>query len=337
MAFEYPARVRAALLPTRIERMTRYERTLPHGHKVWIKRDDETGFVLSGNKVRKLEFTFARALAAGVDEVVTCGGWNSNHCRATAFLARRLGLDVQLFLRTADGQPPSAWQGNLWLDSLVGAGIRWLSPQQYRARDEVLAAYVQERRESGVSSFLIPEGASDALGSMGYVLAADEIEQQSDSEGFRFDFVVHAMGSAGTAAGLSAGRDLRRANWEVVAFPVCDDAAYFRERIRRIRYAMEAFGVPPWDEGAGLRIVDGYQGRGYGLTTPDEQRWIQDLCRLEGILLDPCYTGKAMRGLDSELRTGNIRPGSSVLFLHTGGVFGSFAYDWPVADRVATS
>lgn len=122
--FEYPPRIRAALLPTRIERLRRYERTLPGDCRVWIKRDDETGFVLSGNKVRKLEFSFARAVADGVHEIVTCGGWNSNHCRATAFLAKRLGLGVRLFLRTPDGRPPAEVGGNLLLDVLVGAEIQ---------------------------------------------------------------------------------------------------------------------------------------------------------------------------------------------------------------------
>lgn len=324
----FPPRVRAAVLPTRIERLTRYEQTLP-GIEVWIKRDDETGFLLSGNKVRKLEFTFARALAEGADGVVTCGGWNSNHCRATAFLARRIGLDVQLFLRTPDGQPPESPNGNLLLDQQVGAEIKWIDPEAYRQREALLAEFVAQQREQDRSFFAIPEGASDALGSLGYVAAVDEILDQSKEEGLEFDVLVHATGSGGTAAGLTAGRELRQAPWRVWSFAVCDDAPYFKRKIAAIRDGMTKYGLPPLSDPEALEVIDGYQGRGYGLTTPEEQKWIQDFCRREGILLDPCYTGKAFRGLDQELRSGKLPRGSRVLFLHTGGAFGNFAYDWP--------
>ena len=167
--FRYPARVQYALLPTRIERLVRYSATLP-GVEVWMKRDDLTGFLLSGNKIRKLEFIFARAMAQGVDGVITCGGWNSNHCRATAALAARLGLECHLFLRTPDGQPVEPLTGNTLLDVLLGAQLHWITPEDYTRRDELMLRHAQEVADAGRPLYVIPEGGSDAIGALGYVL-----------------------------------------------------------------------------------------------------------------------------------------------------------------------
>lgn len=332
---EYPPRVSCALLPTRIERLARYGAAVD-GVEVWIKRDDQTEFTLSGNKVRKLEFSFARALADGVDAVVTCGGVNSNHCRATAFLAARLGLESHLFLRTPDGQAPQNLTGNTLLDVLVGAQIQWITPEQYRERDALLQDFVERQAAAGKMVYGIPEGASDAIGSMGYVHAVDEIDQQLKAKNLRMDYLVHAVGSGGTFAGLSAGRDFFRSDWELIGFPVCDDAATFEARVREIRTDLLQFGLPDWT-GAGAQLIDGYQGPGYGLTTPRDLQRIREFCRLEGILLDPCYTGKAFIGLDSEIRKGSFPRGSRILFLHTGGTFGNFSYEDEWRQAISSS
>ena len=326
--FAMPPRVPVALLPTRIERIARFGERL-RGVEVWMKRDDLTGYLLSGNKIRKLEFSFARALAGGADAVVTCGGVQSNHCRATAGLAARLGLGCDLFLRTPDGNPPEKLQGNTLLDAILGARIHWIDPDAYAARDALLSRHCEEEGLRGRKVYSIPEGASDGVGALGYVNAALEIKEQLEAKNVSIDYVVHPIGSGGTSAGLAAGRDQFGAKWRVLGIPVCDDAAYFAARIREIRTELtQLFHLPETDDPAGgVELVDGYQGRGYGLTTPEELRWYHEFARDEGILLDPCYTGKAFYGLYREIESGRIPEGSRILFLHTGGVFANFSYD----------
>lgn len=322
LSIRYPARVEAARLPTPLERCTRYESELGDV-QLWVKRDDYTGFEWSGNKIRKLEFSFARALADSATGVVTCGGINSNHCRATAFLAARLGLTAHLFLRSPDGRPPAEWTGNTLLDRIAGAPIQWITPDEYATRDAMMQAFADDQG----SLYVIPEGASNAIGSLGFAAAAEELEEQSRSLGIEFDVVAHAMGSGGTTAGLAAGRDAIGAPWELLGFAVCDDEAYFRSKVDDIRQEMKAFGASdPSPTSPPLTILDQYQGDGYGLARPEELRFYAEVARAEGLLLDPCYTGKAFRGLVEEARAGRFDPGSKILFWHTGGGFGGFSY-----------
>ena len=175
MSFEYPPQIRCAVTPTRIERLVRFGESLP-GVELWIKRDDQSGFLLSGNKIRKLEFSFARALAESVHGVVTCGGFDSNHCRATTFLARRLGLESHLFLRSDDGKPVRDPQGNTLLNQIAGAKIHWITPEQYAQRDTLLAEYVEECARGGKVLYAIPEGASNGIGAIGFIKAVEELK-----------------------------------------------------------------------------------------------------------------------------------------------------------------
>ncbi len=321
---EYPAQIQWALLPTRIERLSRYSAKLP-GVDVWIKRDDLTGFCLSGNKVRKLEFSFARALAEGAEGVVTCGGVNSNHCRATAFLAARLGLDVHLFLRTPDGRPPKQLTANTLLDAIAGAKIHWITPEQYQDRDRLMNQFIEGRAREGTTFALFPEGASNGLGAVGFVKAVEELQGQLVNKNLEIDVVVHALGSGGTTAGLAVGRELLRARWTNLAFAVCDDVAYFEKKVRAIATELEPLGFDPV-EIRGLTILDAYKGAAYGATTPEELRFYRRIAQQEGILLDPCYSGKAFFGLHQEIMKGRFPTGSRVLFWHTGGGFANFAY-----------
>ncbi|MEM7166236.1 MAG: D-cysteine desulfhydrase family protein [Planctomycetota bacterium] len=323
---EYPPRLECATLPTPIERLARFSDAVGCGVDVWVKRDDLTGFALSGNKIRKLEFSFGRALAAGATGFVTCGGYDSNHCRATAFLAARFGLRSHLFLRTEDGAAPEQLSGNTLLDQLVGAEITWISRQQYAGRNELMAEYAQRAAAAGEVLAVIPEGASDEIGSFGYVHAAAELNEQLRQQDLSVSHVVHAVGSGGTTAGLSAGRAVHGGDWRILGVPVCDDGAYFRGRVEPIRHEMERFSVPELVGDGGIDFADGYGGRGYGLTTPEELRVLHALCRLEGLLLDPCYTGKAFVGLLREIQQGRFAAGSKVLFLHTGGGFSNYAF-----------
>jgi D-cysteine desulfhydrase len=300
-----------------------------------VKRDDLTGFELGGNKVRKLEFSLARAIDEGADAVLTCGGYDSNHCRATAFFARRLGLEPHLLLRTPDGRPPSHRGGNTLLDSIAGAAITWVTPDEYRSGAAMLRAHRERVERSGRRVFAIPEGASDPLGALGFAAAAEELAAQEREIGVSFATIVHAVGSGGTSAGLAAGRDALDRPWRILGVPVCDDGAYFRTKVSSIREGLaREFGLPhPGAKSEHDLFLDGAVGRGYGLSTPEELRGYGALARSEGLLLDPCYTGKAFRGLEHAVSAGTIRPGERVLFWHTGGAFANFtqAEEWRAA------
>ncbi len=306
-------RIELARLPTPIERLQRLSER--YGVDLRVKRDDLTGLGVSGNKVRKLEYLVAQALAAGADTLVTCGGAGSNHCRATAVTAARLGLQTSLLLRTDDGQPPAEpWSGNLLLCRFVGAEIQFVSRDQYRDYDGMFGQAVAALQERGRRPFVIPEGGSNATGSLGYARAFAELRGQWPEA----DIVVAAMGSGGTAAGLVMGRRAAGGDGPLpVAVNVCDDEAFFRDRVRAI------LGDPAEDD---LRILDGLKGRGYALSTTEELAFIADVAATEGLLLDPVYTGKALLGLVRSLEAGRLKA-ERVLFIHTGGAFGLFAPD----------
>jgi D-cysteine desulfhydrase len=299
-----PDRVRLARLPTPLERLDRLSAEL--GAEVWCKRDDLTGLELTGNKVRKLEWLLGEAVAQGADTVITTGGIQSNHARATAVAARKLGLRPVLLLR---GQPMAQPESNLLLDVLLGAEVHWCTPEEYRARrNERMAELAAELSKQGRRPYIIPEGGSNTLGARGYAQAAAEVA----AEGLTFDRVVCAVGSGGTLAGLALGPELGMLS----GVAVCDDRAYFSAIVHRIA----GEGLPP--EGERWEVVEGYQGPAYAVATPEIWQTIRLVAQTEGLLLDPVYTGKAMHALVSEVRA--KRWGGRLLFWHTGGAFGLF-------------
>lgn len=303
-------RLSLARLPTPVEPLTRLSAHL--GVEVWIKRDDLTGFGLSGNKVRKLDFHLAAAREQGATGVLTTGGLQSNHCRATVLAARRLGLEAGVLLR---GDLPPTADANLLLDQLAGAWIRTCTVEAYRdAREELLTAWAEELRSRGVVPYVIPEGGSDGLGALGFVAAARELAGQSE---LPFERVVVAVGSGGTLAGLALGG----LHPQISGVAVCDDAPTFERRVREIAAQAGTLGSDPLPA-SGWEVVEGYQGPAYAVATPEIWQTITLVARLEGILLDPVYTGKAMHALVSETRAG--RWGGPILFWHTGGAFGLF-------------
>jgi len=331
-----PPRVPLANQPTR-GHWLRYGDGQGLGARFWLKRDDHTGSELMGNKVRKLEYLMAEALAQEATHVITCGGEQSNHARATAFAAAQLGMKSVLILRTDDpGTPPSP-TGNILLDRLVGAHIVWISRPAWREREQLLAAEAEKVRAAGGRPYVVPEGGSNALGSWGYIramreLAADLATIASPSTPAT---IVYACGSGGTGVGLILGAKLLRLadrGIRVAGVNVCDDRAYFVAAISKICAEAES----RWHLGANVTeadidIVDGHVGLGYAKSRPEELATIRDLARSDGVVLDPVYTGKAFHGVITELRRDPDRFGSTVAFVHTGGMFGLFGPN-PIAE-----
>jgi D-cysteine desulfhydrase len=303
------------------------------GVAIYFKRDDFTGSEMSGNKIRKLEFLLADALEKGADTVVTCGGAQSNHCRATALAAVKAGLQSLLLLRTEDPANPPALSGNILLDRLAGSEIVWVTPEQYRARDEIFEREVQRLRSKGRRPFIIPEGGSTPLGAWGYVAGLAELVadlKRLDHGQVKPTTVVCAAGSGGTTAGLALGAGLSGAAIRVVGVNVCDDRDYFVAIIDAICRQFSQTWLPGKSaEIPAYDIVDGYVGRGYALSQPEELAALRDLVRLEGVVLDPVYTGKAYFGMMAELAKNPKVFGDRIVFIHTGGHVGLF----PVAGQ----
>jgi D-cysteine desulfhydrase len=313
----YPPMVELARLRTPLVALERLSKEL--GVTLLCKRDDLTGSALSGNKVRKLEFLLSDALSSGCKQVITCGGEQSNHARATALAAARMGLGCHLLLRTSDpGAPPVKLEGNLLLNRLAGATIRWISPDDYARRDALME---QEAEKLGGSVYVVPEGGSNCLGAWGYVRCAEEL---ASDVGPVEATVIYAVGSGGTAAGLIAGCKLLDLPYRLIGVCVCDDRATFQARISAILSEMaNEYGIDVETPPEEIEIWEDYVGRGYALSREEELACIHHVTRVEGLVTDPVYSGKALFGLLTELRCGTKLP-EPVVFLHTGGIFGLF-------------
>jgi len=293
------------------------------GPRLWIKRDDLTDMPASGNKLRKLEYSIAQAQQEGATVLITCGGVQSNHCRATAVMASRLGLKSHLLLRGKPASGPA--DGNLLIDHLVGAEVQFLSMDEWRDIDHLFEAAQTRWRADGEVPFVIPTGASDEIGLWGYINAAAELKRDFESRSMTPEHVVSAAGSGGTLAGLIIGRQLEALSTDMIAFNVCDDEAWFRDKIGgditrwQHRYEHE---LDPHD--LAINVIDGYVGPGYGRADHQVFETIHTVARLEGVLLDPVYTGKALDGMLREIRRGRFDGARNIVFLHTGGLFGLF-------------
>ena len=329
---ELPERLTLAHLPTPIQPLPRLSQEVEPELYVW--RDDLTGFELGGNKVRKLEFLLAAALAEEADTVITCGGVHSNHVRATVFAARRLGLQAVVVQR----QPPKSaqeldeWTGNPLLIRMAGAAIVPVEYAAFEAAGSVYAPFLEREAErlraEGRRPYVIDEGGSSPRGTLGYVRAVDEmLDGWRDVAGTEApDSLFLALGSGGTYAGLLLGFERRGLDsTRVHAVNVCDDREYFEKRVGRLlAQTGEQFGLP--FSGAPLRIHDGFVGGGYGQASTAELQLYLRVARSEGLVVDPCYSGKALHGMLSELAARPADYGDKVLFLHSGGALADFAY-----------
>lgn len=320
------ARIRLAHLPTPLEAAPAL-RAAVGGPPLWIKRDDCTGLATGGNKTRKLEFLIAEAIGAGADRVLTAGGVQSNHARQTAAAAAKLGLGCEIILdeTLADADADYRKNGNVLIDRLCGALIRRVP------RDTDLEAALAERAralvEAGGRPYVIPVGGSNAVGALGYVDCAAELVRQSREAGESLELVVHASGSAGTQAGLVAGFHALDAEVAVLGLCVSRSAPEQAQKVRRLaEQTLALLGVTrPLAEDR-IQTNGDYVGDGYGIPTQAMVAAVELTARTEGLLLDPVYSGKAMAGLIDLIRKNRLPKVRSVVFLHTGGAAGLFAY-----------
>ncbi|MDR2586342.1 MAG: D-cysteine desulfhydrase family protein [Prevotellaceae bacterium] len=319
-----PTKLSLANLPTKIELMPVISKQLDVS--VFLKRDDQTGSEYCGNKIRKIEYAVAEALRQGCDTLITCGGIQSNHCRATAAVAAKLGLRSILLLRIEEKPVVS---GNYLLDLLFGAEVRFCSKDEYRySRNKMMADICDEIKVFGKKGYVIPEGASNGIGCFGYYNCMEEIIDQERAMGILFDTIVVAEGSGGTHAGLHLANKVLEANKRVVSFCVCDDKEYFQKAVFDICTSCISYLNISLDlEIDEIEVIDRYVGRGYALSTPEELAFIAKTAKENGVIFDPVYTGKAFLGLCNEIKRGTFSQSKNILFIHTGGIFGLFPKD----------
>ncbi len=316
-----PPRVSLACLPTPILKLDRLSRRF--GVEIFVKRDDLTGLLETGNKVRKLEFLVGEALAQGADTLITCGTLQSNCCRAVAAVAARLGLRAILALR---GEKPDTYDGNLLLGKLLGAEVVYCTPEEFGQIDGVFARLVDDVRRRGGRPYVIPESGATELATLGYLECAREISLQIQRGAPAFDTLVITAFSGGSQAGLLMGRQVAGLSAEVVGVPVAHGAGQVREYVgATIAKVADRFGLMV-DPPKSVYLLDGYQGLGRASIRKEELAVVVQLAREEGILLDPVYTGKAFLGFLDHLTRDPKEFGSRICFIHTGGLFSLFPF-----------
>lgn len=312
-------KIQLANLPTKIEKLERLSKEL--GKNIYIKRDDQTGTEISGNKVRKLEFAAKEAIDNNCDYLITCGGIQSNHARTTAAVAAKLGMGSYLVLR---GNEDSELEGNYFLDKILGANIKLVTSDEYKNdRAEIMNNIKDKLEKEGHKAYILPEGASNGVGSLGYVNAMREILQQEKELGVKFDAIALAVGSGGTYAGLYYENHVSGNPSTIYGINICDNKEHFQRVVEGLLeeialYTGKRISVDRND----IDIIDGYPGLGYALSQEKEIEFIQHLAQLEGVILDPVYTGKGMFGLVQEIKKGSFDKHKNILFIHTGGLYG---------------
>ncbi|MCF1709375.1 D-cysteine desulfhydrase [Tabrizicola sp. J26] len=320
-------RVFLAHLPTPLERLDRLTKELG-GPEIWIKRDDCTGLSTGGNKTRKLEFLMAEAQVQGADTVITQGATQSNHARQTAAFAAKLGLACHILLedRTGSNDPNYNANGNVLLDHLHGATTSKRAGGMDMAAEMELVA--QRLRNEGRKVYIIPGGGSNPTGALGYVNCAFELVSQANDRGLVIDHIVTATGSAGTQAGLVTGLKAINAGIPLLGIGVRAPREKQEESVFNLAVrTAEKLGCPSVVTRGDVVADSSYVGAGYGIPRDDTLEAIRLFAQLEGILLDPVYSGKGAAGLIDYIRKGRFKKGERVVFLHTGGSAALFGYD----------
>ena len=314
-------RVRLTAGPTPLQKLENLSRK--YGREIYVKRDDMTGVGLGGNKVRKLEFLLADAKAKGADVVFTTGGAQSNHAMLTAACCNKLGMETVLLLKERGITEP---KGNLILDRLLGAQVEFVDTDRY----EDIYAEMERRgkllEREGKIPYYIPVGGSTPLGALGYIAAMEEAYGQAEAMGVSFDRAVCVCGSGGTAAGVALGTHLYSPRTRTLAVAVDNEpfGDIVQSLMTQALNLLEGGGLPP----EALPEIRYHVGAGYGIPGPEVTEAVRELAELEGIFLDPVYTGKAFAELLALLRQGAMAD-ETILFLHSGGAGGLFAVDLP--------
>ncbi|HSY19408.1 MAG TPA: D-cysteine desulfhydrase family protein [Candidatus Acidoferrales bacterium] len=312
-----------AHLPTPLEELPALTRQLA-GPKLLIKRDDQTGLALGGNKTRKLEFLLGDALAKDADTLITLGAVQSNHCRQTAAAAAKAGLRCELIL---NGKQPDLASGNLLLDEILGANLHWIDRSQRAAKLKELDAQL---RAQGRKPYLIPVGGSNGVGATGYVVAMQELMAQLTATGRHVDHLLFGTSSGGTQAGIVLGARLAGFTGRLHGLSIDkNDPEHFEYETEVAQIANDCaayIGSPVRVSRDDIKVVYGYKGEGYGVVGDLERDAIRLLARSEGIVLDPVYAGRAFGALVDLIRKGTFKKDETVLFWHTGGAPALFAY-----------
>jgi L-cysteate sulfo-lyase len=315
-----------AHLPTPLEPLARLRQHIG-GPRLYIKRDDCTGLALGGNKTRKAEFLIGAALAEGATVIVSEGGLQSNHVRQTAAAAAKAGLKCHLVLDHHVPIDTAIYRenGNLLLDRVLGAVTHLCAADETRA--DLIARLLPRLRAEGEVPYYIPTGGSNEIGALGYAAAALELLQQSKEAGIAVDRVLFATASGGTQAGLAVGMALADARLQVLGVDIEGEADALAADIHKVAEACaHKVGLPRALRDDAFEICRGYAGPGYGVPTPGMLEAVRLMATLEGIVLDPVYTGKAMAGLIDLVRSGHFAPDETIVFIHTGGMPAIFAY-----------
>ncbi len=321
-------RVSIAHVPTPLEEMKRLSHELG-GPRLFIKRDDQTGLATGGNKARKLEYLIAEALEEGADTVITVGAAQSNHARQTAAAAAMYGLRSIVVLR---GYRPDHWNGNLLLDDLLGAHVRWAEETPLH---EMMIEVAVEEETAGHDPYLIPLGGSTPVGALGYVDAMEELMGQLEERHLKLKAVVFASSSGGTQAGLMVGAKALGFGGQVTGISVAQTEMNLRATLEELApQTAELLHLHLSFDEADYVVYDDYLGGGYGVMGDPEREAIRLVARTEGILLDPVYTGRAMAGLLGLIRRGAFGPGETIIFWHTGGTPALFAYSDELMESV---
>jgi D-cysteine desulfhydrase len=314
-------RVELAYAPTPLLKLERLSAEI--GVELWVKRDDLTGLLETGNKIRKLEFLLGEAFAQNADTLITCGTLQSNCCRCVAAVAARLGLRAVLAVK---GTAPAEYDGNLLLDRLLGAELRYCSDSEWAKIDEVMQDMAARERASGRVPYVIPESGATVVGALGYLACGQEIAEQIRHGAPEFDTIVLTAFSGGSQAGLLMAKQINGLRADIVSVPIAWEGPRVREYVREvIKAAHRRYGLPvaPPEH---VRLLDGYQGAGRAEIRREEFETVVKIARLEGIVLDPVYTAKAFGALLDTLRRDPKALGQRVCFVHTGGVFSVFPH-----------
>ncbi|MCK5763515.1 MAG: D-cysteine desulfhydrase family protein [Clostridiales bacterium] len=301
---------------------------------IYIKRDDLTGFASGGNKLRKLDYLVGDALDNGCTALLTYGGIQTNHGRLTAAAAARYGLKCGIIM---DGPPPEKISGNLVLDKMMGADLFFMDDTDFknsanynekysRLKEKTTKEVIDYYEEIGDAVYTIPVGGSSIVGAVGYIDAAKEIGAQLDEMNIDIDYLVTGYGSVGTFAGLYLGSKMINAKYEVIGICVSEKSDdVINDNIKYMNSISEKLELNIDVERKDIWIEKDFVGKGYNIPDKETREYMYKMASEEAIILDPCYTGKVFKGMMELIKSGKIKKGSNVLFMHTGGFPGIYS------------